>query len=69
KNKSHALFYYCSEKQKTLGPCFGYSCEFSLQSNVSNLTKDKKCWCNSDSSDYENPIRTTSEKFSIVDYE
>ncbi|RHZ85363.1 hypothetical protein Glove_66g10 [Diversispora epigaea] len=62
-----ALFYCGPDKQKTCGPCFG-NCEFSLESNVSDFTQDKLCECYHPSF-YEKAIRSTHEKFSIVDYE
>ncbi|RHZ74861.1 hypothetical protein Glove_219g115 [Diversispora epigaea] len=72
KNKSCALYYYGSDKQKTFGPCFGGS-EFLLQSNVSEFTKDKRCLClflNHLGFDfYEKSIRKTNAGFSIIDYE
>ncbi|RHZ82386.1 hypothetical protein Glove_109g15 [Diversispora epigaea] len=68
-NKSCALEYSGSNNQKTFGPCFG-ECEFLLQSDVSDFTKDKECWCIYDSDHfYEKSIRTTDDKFSIVEYE
>ncbi|RHZ53634.1 hypothetical protein Glove_440g5 [Diversispora epigaea] len=72
KNKYDALYYFGSDSQNTRGPCFG-SCEFSLESEVSDFTKDKQCWCiyiSDRTYDYEKSIRTNNdEKFSIVDYE
>ncbi|RHZ82469.1 hypothetical protein Glove_109g21 [Diversispora epigaea] len=70
KNKSCALRYFRCD-QKRYGSCFGNS-EFSLESGVSDFTKDKICWCTYGSYYnfyYEKRIRTTSETFSIVDYE
>ncbi|RHZ44366.1 hypothetical protein Glove_736g9 [Diversispora epigaea] len=66
-----ALYYYDSNSQKERGPCFG-DCEFLLQSSVSDFTKDKKCWCiygPGYNYYYEKSIRTTDDRFSIVDYE
>ncbi|RHZ48143.1 hypothetical protein Glove_557g53 [Diversispora epigaea] len=71
KNKSYALRYYSLNGQKTYGPHFGNS-EFLLRSNISDFTKDKLCWCvygPEYSHYYEKSIRTTNEKFSILDYE
>ncbi|RHZ64804.1 hypothetical protein Glove_320g143 [Diversispora epigaea] len=70
KNSCYALLYYNSYNQNTYGPCFG-NYEFSLRSDVSDFTKDKQCWCigSSYTCYYERRIRTTNEKFSIVDYE
>ncbi|RHZ53635.1 hypothetical protein Glove_440g9 [Diversispora epigaea] len=68
-----ALYYYDSNSHKRYGPCFGNS-EFSLRSSVfvSDFTKDKLCWCvygPKYTRNYEKCIRTTDERFSIVDYE
>ncbi|RHZ73564.1 hypothetical protein Glove_230g189 [Diversispora epigaea] len=49
------------------GPKFGLS-EFVLVSFVSNLTQDEQNKCG-ESFYYEKPIRSTSDKFSITDYE
>ncbi|RHZ52949.1 hypothetical protein Glove_454g8 [Diversispora epigaea] len=71
KNKSYALVYYSSDGQNTCGPFFGDG-EFSLESNVNDFTQDKlcSCICGPDYAYfYEKSIRTTAEKFSIVDYE
>ncbi|RHZ75517.1 hypothetical protein Glove_213g204 [Diversispora epigaea] len=43
KNKTLALYYYDSDYQKTCGPRFGTR-EFILRSDVSDFTKDKRCW-------------------------
>ncbi|RHZ78412.1 hypothetical protein Glove_165g4 [Diversispora epigaea] len=70
-NKKEALFYHSYSYQNIRGPYFG-NCRFMMESNVSNFTKDKLCWCYykpSNSPYYEKPIRKTNEKFSIVDYE
>ncbi|RHZ53619.1 hypothetical protein Glove_440g8 [Diversispora epigaea] len=68
KTKCFALVY---GSQKIHGPFFG-NWEFSLMSNVNDFTKDKLCWCvygSKYSYSYEKCIRTTDERFSIVDYE
>ncbi|RHZ82563.1 hypothetical protein Glove_109g32 [Diversispora epigaea] len=70
-DQNGALEYYDSNNQKTFGPCFG-DCEFLLQSDVSDFTKDKLCWCNCGfiyAGSYEKSIRTTDQYFSILDYE
>ncbi|RHZ86043.1 hypothetical protein Glove_55g61 [Diversispora epigaea] len=67
KNKTKALYYYNSYYQNICGPCFG-NCEFLLRSFVTDFTQDEACWCNNYSY-YEKSIRTTNERFSIVDYE
>ncbi|RHZ67579.1 hypothetical protein Glove_300g70 [Diversispora epigaea] len=66
-NRSRALIYHNSNDQNTDGPWFG-DYEFILQSKVFDFTQDKLCQCRS-GPNYENPIRTTYEKFSIIDYE
>ncbi|RHZ78387.1 hypothetical protein Glove_165g121 [Diversispora epigaea] len=70
-NNKEALFYHSYNYQNIRGPYFG-NCRFMMESNVSDFTQDKLCWCYYNSSKspyYEKPIRTTNEKFSIVDYE
>ncbi|RHZ51182.1 hypothetical protein Glove_482g44 [Diversispora epigaea] len=69
-DQSGALLYYKSNLQDVYGPSFGYS-EFVMESNVSNFTRDEKSICCYISSchAYKKPIRTTNERFSIVDYE
>ncbi|RHZ73228.1 hypothetical protein Glove_232g151 [Diversispora epigaea] len=64
-NSGGALYYPMN--QSMYDPWFGFS-EFSMDSKVSNFTQDKMCQCNGISC-YENPIRTTKDGFSIVDYE
>ncbi|RHZ67596.1 hypothetical protein Glove_300g6 [Diversispora epigaea] len=64
---SGALYYQDSEDQNSYGPVFGND-EFILESYVSDFTQDKRCWCNYNEF-YEKSIRTTNERFSIVDYE
>ncbi|RHZ51178.1 hypothetical protein Glove_482g40 [Diversispora epigaea] len=70
KDQSGALLYYKSNLQDVYGPSFGYS-EFVMESNVSDFTQDEKSICCYISSchAYKKPIRTTNERFSIVDYE
>ncbi|RHZ78370.1 hypothetical protein Glove_165g12 [Diversispora epigaea] len=64
---SSILFY---SKSDLYGPYFGYT-EFLMESNVSDFTQDEQCLCCYVPSchAYKNPIRSTNEKFSIVDYE
>ncbi|RHZ86287.1 hypothetical protein Glove_52g109 [Diversispora epigaea] len=71
KDQSKALSYYNSNLQNFFGLCFGH-CEFMMKSHVSDFTQDKLCWCDYDPkcrTYYEKPIRTTTERFSITDYE
>ncbi|RHZ83824.1 hypothetical protein Glove_87g243 [Diversispora epigaea] len=64
---SKALLY--SIYQNLYGPYFGND-EFLMFSRVSDFTQDKQCRCNYRYDKYyEKPIRTTNERFSIVDYE
>ncbi|RHZ73528.1 hypothetical protein Glove_230g156 [Diversispora epigaea] len=67
KDKDYALFYhYISD---CYGPKFGGD-EFRLESWVNDFTLDKQSVCSSAFfNHYEKPIRSTSEKFSITDYE
>ncbi|RHZ83805.1 hypothetical protein Glove_87g231 [Diversispora epigaea] len=65
KYSSKALHY--SNKQDIYGPWFGDS-EFMMKSDVSDFTQDKLCRCRYKSC-YLKSIRTTSEYFSIVEYE
>ncbi|RHZ82470.1 hypothetical protein Glove_109g20 [Diversispora epigaea] len=69
-DEDRALFYYDPNYQKTCGPCFG-NIDFLLESGVSDFTKDKQCSTYDSDYDfnYEKRIRTTNERFSIVDYE
>ncbi|RHZ78365.1 hypothetical protein Glove_165g150 [Diversispora epigaea] len=71
KENRKALHYPSSDDKNIYGPWFG-NCEFIMKSYVSDFTQDKLCWCDYDPicrTYYEKPIRTTNEKFSIVDYE
>ncbi|RHZ57038.1 hypothetical protein Glove_395g3 [Diversispora epigaea] len=66
-----ALLYHDSNNQNTIGPWFG-DYEFIMQSEAFDFTQDKLCQCEYDLGNnicYEEPIRTTNEEFSIVDYE
>jgi len=66
--KANNALSYPSEKDK-YGPIFG-SFEFTMGSDVNNFAQDKQNRCdNAYPSPYEKSIRTTNEKFSIVDYE
>ncbi|RHZ60514.1 hypothetical protein Glove_352g48 [Diversispora epigaea] len=49
------------------GPYFGY--DLYMFSPSSNFTLDNRCVCHNNNGHYEKPIRTTIDKFSIVDYE
>ncbi|RHZ83864.1 hypothetical protein Glove_87g184 [Diversispora epigaea] len=66
KDGNYALYY--SYDQNIYGPEFG-NLGFIMKSDVSDFTRDKLCWCNISSTWYEKPIRTTDERFSIVEYE
>ncbi|RHZ48698.1 hypothetical protein Glove_543g82 [Diversispora epigaea] len=67
---SKALFYSKSDHQNSYGPYFGYT-EFLMELNVSNFTQKQQCLCCHFSSchAYKRRIRTTNERFSIVEYE
>ncbi|RHZ78388.1 hypothetical protein Glove_165g120 [Diversispora epigaea] len=70
KSSRRALYY--PNDQNVYGPEFG-NCEFMMKSRVSDFTQDKLSQCYYKptfmSTFYEKPIRTTSEYFSILDYE
>ncbi|RHZ83893.1 hypothetical protein Glove_87g8 [Diversispora epigaea] len=67
KNNNSKRALYCPTDQNSYGPFFN---GFMMMSKVSDFTQDKKCWCCSKiTARRENPIRTTNEEFSIVDYE
>ncbi|RHZ85529.1 hypothetical protein Glove_64g69 [Diversispora epigaea] len=69
KDGDDVLYYFYD--QNIYGPRFGNS-EFFMKSAVSDFTQDKQCWCDINplfGAKYEKPIRTTSDDFSIVDYE
>ncbi|RHZ73642.1 hypothetical protein Glove_230g67 [Diversispora epigaea] len=74
KNENCALFYpfssnpFFKSSKNTVGPNFGGG-EFIIQSLVSKFTQDTKSWCRQVTRYYEKPIRTTSDRFSIIDYE
>ncbi|RHZ70445.1 hypothetical protein Glove_271g7 [Diversispora epigaea] len=53
--------------QKTDGPRFGS--DLYMYSPSSNFTLENNNVCNNNNGDYEKPIRTTTDNFSIVDYE
>ncbi|RHZ83762.1 hypothetical protein Glove_87g193 [Diversispora epigaea] len=66
-----ALYYRSLADQDIYGPEFGCS-EFYMKSDASDFTQDKQCsCCYADNADdqYEQPIRTTDDEFSISDYE
>ncbi|RHZ83859.1 hypothetical protein Glove_87g99 [Diversispora epigaea] len=72
-NENKALYY--NNDLNIFGPEFGDS-KFIMKSDVSDFTQDKQCQCNHlpwrnliFNSEYEKPIRTTNELFSIVDFE
>ncbi|RHZ85521.1 hypothetical protein Glove_64g37 [Diversispora epigaea] len=68
KDSSGALYY--PHDKNVYGPWFGFE-EFLMETKVSNFTQDKLCQCKYEDmfDNYEKPIRTTSNEFSIVDYE
>ncbi|RHZ83742.1 hypothetical protein Glove_87g281 [Diversispora epigaea] len=62
---------YCPMEKSRCGPWFGFG-EFMMESKVSDFTQDKLCQCIFNINNmncYEKRIRTTNDKFSIVDYE
>ncbi|RHZ70475.1 hypothetical protein Glove_271g52 [Diversispora epigaea] len=68
KKPKYAIFNVHKSEQKQYGPYFGYNRSLCMCSFVSNFTLDGNCECSNDGS-YEKPIRTATNKFSIVDYE
>ncbi|RHZ73582.1 hypothetical protein Glove_230g70 [Diversispora epigaea] len=65
KNENRALCH--SPWKDIVGPNFG-NCEFMIQSFVSNFTRDTVSLCKN-TGYYEKNIRTTGDRFSIIDYE
>ncbi|RHZ75484.1 hypothetical protein Glove_213g76 [Diversispora epigaea] len=61
-----AILYQHKLDQKMGGPHFG---DFYLYSKKSNFTLDDCNYCDIIGTYYEKPIRTSSKKFSIVNYE
>ncbi|RHZ76514.1 hypothetical protein Glove_196g45 [Diversispora epigaea] len=67
KKPKYAILNSGKNYQNTIGPSFG-TC-FCMTSVRSNFTSDKTCKCNNEKGYYEKPIRTTTDRFSILDYE
>ncbi|RHZ76294.1 hypothetical protein Glove_199g138 [Diversispora epigaea] len=67
KTRDNAIWNPCKAHQVTYGPCFGNN--LYMYSSSSNFTLDNNSACNRSYNNYEKPIRTTSNGFSIVDYE
>ncbi|RHZ87074.1 hypothetical protein Glove_40g60 [Diversispora epigaea] len=65
KYPTEALYYYYKDYNR-FGLCFGNE-DLIMISEASDFSKDSFCQCKYKS--YENPIRTTDEKFSIIEYE
>ncbi|RHZ89920.1 hypothetical protein Glove_9g170 [Diversispora epigaea] len=63
-----ALYYYGKNVQNRGGPNFGGN-KLCLYSNASNFTMGNECMYRFNIDFYENQIRATTNKFSIVDYE
>ncbi|RHZ69099.1 hypothetical protein Glove_290g48 [Diversispora epigaea] len=61
----YAIWHIDKTYQKTYGPRFGY--DLYMSNFSSNFTLDNYSKCNRDY--YEKPIRTTTDKFLIEDYE
>ncbi|RHZ76584.1 hypothetical protein Glove_196g35 [Diversispora epigaea] len=66
KKPKNAFWNVGKKYQKTHGPYFGN--DLYMYSPISNFTLDNYCGCNI-SGNYDKPIRTTFDNFSIVDYE
>ncbi|RHZ75126.1 hypothetical protein Glove_217g33 [Diversispora epigaea] len=65
--KENEALWYALDKDK-YGPRFGFDA-FVMKSDESNFTQDKKNWCDNFREIYEKSIRTTKDRFSIIDYE
>ncbi|RHZ75114.1 hypothetical protein Glove_217g40 [Diversispora epigaea] len=65
KKENNALRY--SLNKDKYGPRFGL-CEFMMKSDVSDFTQDMLSQCRTNNK-YEKSIRTTEDRFSIIDYE
>ncbi|RHZ76327.1 hypothetical protein Glove_199g41 [Diversispora epigaea] len=66
KKHENALWMVNKIYQHKDGPWFG---DFHLSSDVSDFTLDNRNYCNVKGEYYEKPIRTSSDRFSIVNYE
>ncbi|RHZ77450.1 hypothetical protein Glove_177g129 [Diversispora epigaea] len=62
----HAIYNRSKNGQKQWGPYFG---DFRMYSRYSNFALDAGCCCKNISMNYEKPIRSSSDFFSIIDYE
>ncbi|RHZ66048.1 hypothetical protein Glove_309g24 [Diversispora epigaea] len=66
-NTQRAILNVCKNDQNNHGPYFGY--DFYLSGDESNFNLDYRSKCIDGSRYYEKPIRTSSDKLSIDDYE
>ncbi|RHZ65299.1 hypothetical protein Glove_318g60 [Diversispora epigaea] len=67
KNPQHAIINRCKNQRNQWGPCFG--ADFYMYSPQTNFTLDNQCYCRTSALYYERSIRTSSQNFSIVNYE
>ncbi|RHZ87548.1 hypothetical protein Glove_33g18 [Diversispora epigaea] len=67
KKIKHAILNANKSDQKICGPYFGYG--FSLYSEESNFSLDSFSFCDNSPNYYENRIKTSSDTFSIDNYE
>ncbi|RHZ76556.1 hypothetical protein Glove_196g37 [Diversispora epigaea] len=67
KIRNNAIWNADKDCQVTYGPCFGI--DLFMYSPKSNFTLGNDSVCDNYNGYYEKPIRTTTDKFSIVDYE
>ncbi|RHZ88266.1 hypothetical protein Glove_24g54 [Diversispora epigaea] len=67
KKNEYAIWNIYKPGQKTYGIHFGH--DLYMYSPSSNFTLDNKSGCNNNRGHYEKPISTTTDSFSIVDYE
>ncbi|RHZ87577.1 hypothetical protein Glove_33g205 [Diversispora epigaea] len=67
KETKYAIFNVCIDNQNCFGPYFGYG--FSLCSDEFNFNLDSISLCDNSPDYYEKRIKTSSDKFSIDNYE
>ncbi|RHZ79715.1 hypothetical protein Glove_141g86 [Diversispora epigaea] len=67
KKTNCAILYVRKNNQKYYGPYFGFG--FSLYSRKSNFNLDRLSYCSNFSNLYEKRIKTSSDRFSIDNYE
>ncbi|RHZ60512.1 hypothetical protein Glove_352g58 [Diversispora epigaea] len=66
KDSQHAIKIVGTDEQRSYGPCFGDN--LCMYSSEHDFTLDNECM-GDDCGDYEESLRSSNDKFSIVDYE